>query len=370
MREGQVNHRWDAIALTGVQRHENKPREVRRSLELRIELERLNRINQVRPAAQQFRPKLKHTRTHGKAVIDTVGRVLVELLDVAVTGLPKTQVDAHVPIQPRPADITLSSSVTKSNDRESKRTPGKDGRLSRPVATPDRKGTTMPATRTLLLPVVEEAVSRLYELELLLVFMAERPSSPVPNAKGVPIPGAPISEVLEAYWRVLDAMPEGTQDLVDGTAEELPDAPMLRDLSGQGVGQLVTIEVAEADLALLAAFADALETAARPHPGAEFTELSQTLGELGRQRHYQWLPQADEATVSRWVRRSLALVLHSPFEGPHGASDHKVLSGVLHSAERGGIVEVDEDEEDAVGRVMLSMLRAAIGWPPEPALTT
>jgi hypothetical protein len=45
----------------------------------------------------------------------------------------------------------------------------------------------------------------------------------------------------------------------------------------------------------------------------------------------------------------------------HGAADHETLSNLLRYAEGWESVEVDEDEERAANRVMLSMVRAALG---------
>lgn len=213
-----------------------------------------------------------------------------------------------------------------------------------------------------------DALDGLYQLDVPL-FLTLRPNALVPDDEGVPIPGAPIDDVYEAYWRVLDALPEGTPELVDGMEDYMPDVPLLLGSDSGGVVHLAAIEVTEADLALLAAFADALDRAAGPRPGPEFEALTEALGELGRERDYQWMPERDEATVARWVRRALSPVLHSPFEGPRGAADHEMLSEVLRRAEDWDHVDVDQDEEEAVGRVMLSMVRAAIGDPHEVALT-
>ncbi|GAA4617387.1 hypothetical protein GCM10023195_77630 [Actinoallomurus liliacearum] len=216
---------------------------------------------------------------------------------------------------------------------------------------------------------MQDALAGLYELDVLLCLMP-RPNAPGQETERMPIPGAPIDDVQEAYWRVLDALPEGTRELVDGTEDDLPNVPLLRGPDGEGVVHLAAIEVAEADLALLAAFADALDRAAGPPPGPEFKALMEALGELRREHPYSWIPEGDEATVACWVRQALSPVLHSPFEGPRGASDHEMLSEVLRRAEGWDHVDVDHDEEEAVGRVMLSMVRAAIGDPHEAALTT
>ncbi|MFD8652326.1 hypothetical protein [Streptomyces mirabilis] len=181
------------------------------------------------------------------------------------------------------------------------------------------------------------------------------------DSGGVPIPGAPIEDVREAYWRVRDAFPAGTEEFVDGT-EQYPDTPnvlLLIGPDGGDVMHLTTIEVAEADLVLLAAFADALDQAAGPHPGPKFEALTEALGELGRVPYYPWMPKGDEAAVACWVRQALSTVLHSPFEGPRGAADHATLSNVLRYAKGWESVDVDEDEESAACRVMLSMMRSA-----------
>jgi hypothetical protein len=229
---------------------------------------------------------------------------------------------------------------------------------------------TLTPTRTLLLPLPQDALAGLYELDGLLlrlrmdmvldhegVLMGYRDSG------GVPIPGAPIEDVSEAYWRVRDALPEGTEEFADGMVEEYPPTPnvlLLIGPDGGNVGHLTTIEVAEADLALLAAFTDALDCAAGPRPGSEFGALTEALRELGRVPYYPWMPEGDEATVARWVRQALSPVLHSPFEGPRGAADHETLSNVLRYAEGWESVKVDEDEERAADRVMFSMVRAAL----------
>lgn len=227
-------------------------------------------------------------------------------------------------------------------------------------------------TRTLLLPLVQDALPGLYELAGLLlrlrmdmvldhegVLMGYRDSG------GVPIPGAPIEDVEEAYYRVRDALPEGTEEFADGMVEEIlpptPNVLLLIGPDGGNVVHLTTIEVAEADLALLAEFADALDRAAGPRPGPEFEALTETLGKIGRVPYYSWMPEGDEATVARWVRQALSTVLHSPFEGPGGAADRETLSNVLRYAEGWESVEVDQDEEQAAERALVSMMRAA-GW--------
>ncbi|MFD7677051.1 hypothetical protein [Streptomyces sp. NPDC060187] len=57
----------------------------------------------------------------------------------------------------------------------------------------------------------------------------------------------------------------------------------------------------------------------------------------------------------------LSPVLHWPFEGPHGVADHELLSGLLRIVgDWENCIEVDQDDEAAVGRVAVSMLRAAL----------
>ncbi|MFJ9871195.1 hypothetical protein [Streptomyces sp. NPDC101165] len=140
-----------------------------------------------------------------------------------------------------------------------------------------------------------------------------------------------------------------------------PNVLLLLGPDGGNVVHLTTIEVAEADLALLAEFADALDRAAGPRPGPELEALTEALGEIGRVPYYPWMPEGDKATVARWVRQSLSTVLHSPFEGPRGAPDHETLSNVLRYAEGWESVEVDQDEEQAAERAAWSMVRAALG---------
>ncbi|MFF0451201.1 hypothetical protein ACFYT4_33300 [Streptomyces sp. NPDC004609] len=54
-------------------------------------------------------------------------------------------------------------------------------------------------------------------------------------------------------------------------------------------------------------------------------------------------------------------MLHSPFEGPRGAADHELLSAVLRRAGGGDRVALNQDEAEAVGRVMTSVVYAATG---------
>ncbi|MFJ9870948.1 hypothetical protein [Streptomyces sp. NPDC101165] len=227
------------------------------------------------------------------------------------------------------------------------------------------------SNRTMLLPLPQDALAGLFELagQLLrlrrvLVLDHAGELMDVMGLEGVPIPGAPIEDVQEAYWRVCDALPEGTEEFAEGMVEEYPPTPnvlLLVGPDGGSVVHLTTIEVADADLALLAAFVDALDRAAGPRPGPEFEVLTEALGEIGRVPYYPWMPEGDETTVADWVRQSLSPVLHSPFEGPSGAADHETLSNVLRYAAGWESVKVDEDEEEAAERVAWSMVRAALG---------
>ncbi len=224
-------------------------------------------------------------------------------------------------------------------------------------------------TRTLLLPLLRDALDGLYELSSLLLrlrrvlVLDHEGELTEGRGEGLPIPGVPIEDVQEAYWRVCDALPEGTEEFVEGMADEiLPPAPnvlLLVGPDGGDVAYLATVEVAEADLALLAAFADALDRAAGPRPGPGFEALKEALGELGRVPYYPWMPKGDEATVARWVRQGLSPFLHSPFDGPRGADDYQTLSNLLRYAEGWESVNVDQDEEQAAERVIWSMMRAA-----------
>ncbi|MEU6461557.1 hypothetical protein [Streptomyces sp. NPDC046976] len=237
-----------------------------------------------------------------------------------------------------------------------------DGRqLSAPRPTPDR---------TLLLPLPQDALAGLFELDGLLLRLGnvlvldqDGEMTDVMGLAGVPIPGAPIEDVADAYFRVRDALPEGTEEFAAGMVEEYP--PMSKALlligpDGGRVVHLTAIEVAEADLALLAEFADALDRAAGPRPGPEFEALKEALGEIGRVPYYPWMPEGDEATVAHWVRQALSPVLQSPFEGPRGAADHETLANVLRYAEGRESVELDQDEEDAAERVAWRMVRTAL----------
>lgn len=224
--------------------------------------------------------------------------------------------------------------------------------------------------RTLLLPLVPDALADLYELDWLLVRLRmdmvldhEGELIGFRDSEVVPVPDVPIEDVFEAYWRVRDALPEGTEELVNRTEEYPPNVLLLKGPEGENVVHLTTIEVAEADLALLAAFADALDRAAGPRPGPEFESLTEALGELGRVPYHPGMPEGDEAAVARWMRQALSPVLHSPFEGPHGADDYDTLSGVLRYAEGLGwdSIDLNQDEQEAADRVIVSMMRAA-GW--------
>ncbi|MGW0647325.1 hypothetical protein ACWD4T_00730 [Streptomyces umbrinus] len=227
-------------------------------------------------------------------------------------------------------------------------------------------------TRTLLLPLVQDALPGLYEMAGLLLrlrmdMVLDHEGVPMGYREngGVPIPGAPIEDVEEAYYRVCDALPEGTEEFADGREDEIlpptPNVLLLIGPDGGNVVHLTTIEVAEADLTLLAEFADALDRAAGPRPDPEFEALKEALGEIGRVPHYPWMPEGDDDTVARWVRQALSTVLHSPFEGPRGAADYETLSNVLRYAAGWESVQVDEDEEQAAERALVSMMRAA-GW--------
>ncbi|MFJ6661634.1 hypothetical protein ACIQNG_35585 [Streptomyces sp. NPDC091377] len=218
----------------------------------------------------------------------------------------------------------------------------------------------MPVTRTLLLPVIPDALDALLELEDPLLLTLRNPLNP--DASGVPVPGAPIEDVSAAYWRVLEALPDGTPELVGETEDELPGVPMLVGPDGGPLVHLAAIKVADADIALLAAFADALDHAVRPKPGPAFETLARALDELAQEPDYPW-PEGDAATVAGWARQALSPVLHSPFEGPRGTADHELLSAVLRRAAGRDRVALDQDEAEAVGRVMANMVRAATGDP-------
>ncbi|MFD8938562.1 hypothetical protein ACFV0R_25485 [Streptomyces sp. NPDC059578] len=216
----------------------------------------------------------------------------------------------------------------------------------------------MPSPRTLLLPVAPDALDGLLELEDPLFLTLRNPLDP--DAGAVPVPGAPIEDVSAAYWRVLAALPAGTSELVDDGEGDLPGVPLLVGPDGRPVVHLAVVEVADTDIALLTAFADALDQAAGPDPGPAFETLAEALGELAQEPDYLW-PEGDAATVAGWARQALSPVLHSPFEGPRGAADHALLSAVLRRAGGGDRVALDQVEAEAVGRVMASMVYAATG---------
>lgn len=104
-------------------------------------------------------------------------------------------------------------------------------------------------------------------------------------------------------------MPKWTQELVHAKMDELPSVPLLRSPDGEDAGYRAAIAVAEADLALLTAFADALDRAPGPRPGPQFEALTEALGEVGRDHRYPEPPQGDAAAVASWARRTLSPVL-------------------------------------------------------------
>ncbi|WP_406396825.1 hypothetical protein [Streptomyces uncialis] len=216
----------------------------------------------------------------------------------------------------------------------------------------------MSSARTLLLPVVPDALDGLLELEDPLFLMLRNPLDP--DAGGVPVPGASIEDVSAAYWRVLEALAAGTSELEGEAEDDLPGVPLLIGPDGRPVVHLAVIEVADADIALLAAFAGALDQAARPEPGPAHGTLAQALCELAREPDCLW-PEGDAATVAGWARQALSPVLHSPFAGPHGAVDHELLSAVLRRAAGADRIALDQDEAGAAGRVMAGMVYAATG---------
>ncbi|MEV4561480.1 hypothetical protein AB0K51_31475 [Kitasatospora sp. NPDC049285] len=174
------------------------------------------------------------------------------------------------------------------------------------------------ATR-LLLPVVPDVLDALYRLEEPLL-LTLRPNPFVSGDEGVPIPGAPIEDVAAAYYRVLDALPEGTPELVDEREDYLPGVPVLAGADGRELVHLVEVEVATADLALLGAFADALQRAGGPRPGREFEALESVLADLADDRDGQWwIPGADETAVAAWARQALSPVLQQPLNDPSGS---------------------------------------------------
>ncbi|MCZ9337555.1 hypothetical protein NGM37_07155, partial [Streptomyces sp. TRM76130] len=53
------------------------------------------------------------------------------------------------------------------------------------------------------------------------------------DSRRAPIPGAPIEDVEDAYYRVRDALPEGTEEFADGMVDEiLPPTPNVLLLIG------------------------------------------------------------------------------------------------------------------------------------------
>ncbi|MFE3900110.1 hypothetical protein ACFXPY_06980 [Streptomyces sp. NPDC059153] len=218
----------------------------------------------------------------------------------------------------------------------------------------------MPPDRALPLPIVPDALAGLFELEGAL-FLTLR-NALVPGAAGVPIPGVVIEDVFEAYLRVLDAFPEGTPEFVEEREDELHGVLLLVGPDGGNVAYVAEVEVAEADRVLLGAFSDALGHAADPSPGPGYEPLAEAPAKIGRECDYQWVPEGDAATIADWARRALSPVLHSPFEGPQGAADHELLSELLRIAgDWENYIKVDQNDEAAVGRVAVSMLRAALG---------
>jgi hypothetical protein len=206
-------------------------------------------------------------------------------------------------------------------------------------------------TRVLPLPFVpdSQALEGLFRIPPAL-FVALGPSC----ERQVPVPGVSMEDVREAYWRVIDALPDGTEDLVEGEAEELPTAPILIGPDGS-IAQLAAVEVRESDLALLAAFADALDCAAGPRPGPQFGPLRQLLDDLGREGYGPWMPQGDAAAVAHWMRNALSLFLHPPFYGPEGEAAYELLTGVLRHFGPGSLVKLDGEEEILVDSVMARM---------------
>ncbi|MEU0687522.1 hypothetical protein [Streptomyces uncialis] len=148
----------------------------------------------------------------------------------------------------------------------------------------------MPSTRALLLPVVPDVLNGLLELEDPLFLTLRNPLDPATGC--VPAPGAPIADISAAYSRVLEALPAGTPELVGEAEDDLPGVRMLVGPDGRPVVHLTTIEVADADIALLAASADALDHAARPDPGPAPAALAEALGEHAQEPDCLW-PEGD-----------------------------------------------------------------------------
>ncbi|MEV0474882.1 hypothetical protein [Streptomyces prunicolor] len=61
----------------------------------------------------------------------------------------------------------------------------------------------------------------------------------------MPIPGAPIEDVEDAYYRVRDALPEGTEEFADGMVEEYPPTPNVLLLIGPDGGNAVHLTTIE-----------------------------------------------------------------------------------------------------------------------------
>ncbi|GAA2989743.1 hypothetical protein GCM10020227_68170 [Streptomyces flavovirens] len=124
------------------------------------------------------------------------------------------------------------------------------------------------------------------------------------------LPSGPSSRMTA---RVRDALPEGTEAFADGMVDEIlpptPNVLLLVGPDGGDVVHLTTIEVAEADLALLAEFADALDRAAGPpsRPG-----VRRAHGGAARNRASALLPV--DARGGRGHRRPLGAA--STVDGP------------------------------------------------------
>ncbi|MGX1975841.1 hypothetical protein [Streptomyces kronopolitis] len=221
-------------------------------------------------------------------------------------------------------------------------------------------------TCTLLLPLVQEALPCLYEVAGLLLRLRmdtvldhEGELMGYRDSGSVPTPGAPIEDVEDAYYRVRDALPEGTEEFADGMVDEiLPPTSnvLLIGPDGGNVVHLTTVEVAEADLALLAEFADVLDRAAGPRPGPEFEALTEALGEIGRVPYYPWMPEGTRPPSPAGRGRRCERSYTRP---SGGAADYETLSNVLRYAEGWESVEVNQDEEQAAERALVSMIRAA-----------
>ncbi|MEU6587690.1 hypothetical protein ABZ923_00365 [Streptomyces sp. NPDC046881] len=138
--------------------------------------------------------------------------------------------------------------------------------------------------------------------------------------------------------------------MADGKIEELPLVPLLRGTDDGDGGYLATVEVADADLALLAAFPIALDRVAGSRPG-----LEETLTErLGGKRAGAPLPanaQCGTRPSHTGRGRPCRRPCTRPSRGLRGASDHEMLSKVLRHAEGRTAVGLNEDEA-AAHRVM------------------